>query len=110
MHGANLGRGAGRLDAAGGTTTVTSPSTATSTSRASCASSRTASSTPVPGVDVVYYVGGMPLGVSVTDAQGQYRLLGVPAGPYRLEAGLNQRDKTASRATAWPARSSSRTS
>jgi hypothetical protein len=50
--------------------------------------------TPVPGVDVVYYREGSPLGVSVTDSEGRYRLLGVPAGEYRLEAGLNTRDRT----------------
>ncbi len=48
----------------------------------------------VPGVDVVYYVGSQPLGLSVTDALGHYRLLGVPAGPYTLRVALNQRDKT----------------
>ncbi|HEX9765472.1 MAG TPA: carboxypeptidase regulatory-like domain-containing protein, partial [Nitriliruptorales bacterium] len=94
VHGANLGRSAGRLDVAGGSTTVNVTLDGNVDITGSVRKLEDGVLTPVPGVDVVYYVGSTALGVSVTDSQGQYRLLGVPAGPYRLEAGLNQRDKT----------------
>jgi hypothetical protein len=92
--GANLGRGAGRLDVAGGTTTVNVTLDGNVDITGIVRKLEGGRLTPVPGVDVVYYVGGIPLGLSVSDALGQYRLLGVPAGAYRLEAGLNTRDKT----------------
>jgi len=94
VHGANLGRGAGRLDAAGGSATVNLTLDGNVDITGVVRTLDDGVLTPVPGVDVVYYVGGTPLGLSVTDSFGQYRLLGVPAGPYRLDAGLNQRDKT----------------
>jgi hypothetical protein len=86
--GANLGRNAGRLDAAGGTTTVDVTLDGNVDLTGSVRRLEDGVLTPVPGVDVVYYVGSTALGLSVTDSQGQYRLLGVPAGPYRLEAGI----------------------
>jgi hypothetical protein len=92
--GANLGRGAGILDATGDTTTVNVTLDGNVDITGVVRKLEDGVLTPVPGVDVVYYVGGTPLGLSVTDSLGQYRLLGVPAGPYKLEAGLNQRDKT----------------
>ena len=94
VHGANLGRGAGRLDVAGGSATVNVTLDGNVDITGVVRKLEDGVLTPVPGVDVVYYVGGTPLGLSVTDALGQYRLLGVPAGPYRLDAGINQRDKT----------------
>ncbi len=94
VHGASLGRGAGRLDVAGGSTTVNVTLDGNVDITGVVRKLEDGVLAPVPGVDVVYSVGGTPLGLSVTDALGQYRLLGVPAGPYRLEAGINQRDKT----------------
>ena len=92
--GPNLGRGAGRLDVAGTSTTVDVTLDGNVDIRGSVRKLEDGVLTPVPGVDVVYYRSGQPLGISVTDSQGQYRLLGVPAGPYVLAAGLNTRDKT----------------
>ena len=91
--GANLGRAAGRLDAAGGTTAVDITLDGKVDLTGVVRKLEDGVLSPVPGVDVVYYLGSNPLGVSVTDSQGQYRLFGVPAGPYTLAAGLNQRDK-----------------
>ncbi len=92
--GANLGRGAGRLDVAGGSTTVNVTLDGNVDITGVVRKLEDGVLTPVPGVDVVYYVGATPLGVSVSDSFGNYKLLGVPAGPYRLDAGLNQRDRT----------------
>jgi hypothetical protein len=92
--GTSLGRAAGRLDAAGGTTTVDVTLDGRVDLTGVVRKLDGGVLTAVPGVDVVYYLGNTPLGISVTDSLGQYRLLGVPAGPYTLAAGLNQRDKT----------------
>ncbi len=92
--GANLGRAAGRLDVAGGTTTVDITLDGNVDIRGSVRKLENGVLTTVSGVDVVYYRAGQPLGLSVTDSQGQYRLLGVPAGPYTIGVGLNRRDKT----------------
>src|SRR5262249_38793249 len=92
--GANLGRAAGRLDNAGGTTTLDVTLDGNVNITGTVRKLENGVLTPVPGVDVVYYRQGSPMGLSVTDSFGAYRLLGVPAGPYRLDAGLNQRDKT----------------
>ena len=92
--GSSLGRAAGRLDAAGGTTTLDVTLDGKVDLTGVVRKLEDGVLTPVPGVDVVYSLGSTPLGISVTDSQGQYRLLGVPAGPYTLAAGLNQRDKT----------------
>ncbi|MBN2370855.1 MAG: Ig-like domain-containing protein, partial [Vicinamibacteria bacterium] len=91
--GPNLGRGAGRLDVAGGTTTVDVTLDGNVDFTGVVRKLEDGVLTPVPGVDVVYYRENKPLGLSVTDSYGQYWLLGVPAGSYRLETGLNQRDK-----------------
>ena len=48
---------------------------------------------PVPGLQVLYYLDGGLLGAAHTDGAGAYVFESVPVGAFRLEAALNTRDK-----------------
>ncbi|HEX2874243.1 MAG TPA: carboxypeptidase regulatory-like domain-containing protein [Polyangiaceae bacterium] len=94
VKGTGVGRAAGSIARAGGSATVA----VTIDSGAGSVSGRVFSEegpiiSTVPGITVVFETDGLPIAVTTTDSDGDYRFDGVPAGPFRVKAALNARDR-----------------
>jgi hypothetical protein len=94
VKGTGVGRAAGSIARAGGSATVdvTIDSGAASVSGKVFSEEGPTIST-VPGITVVFETDGLPIAVTTTDSDGDYRFDGVPAGPFKVKAALNARDR-----------------
>jgi hypothetical protein len=95
---ASVGRGAGRIDRAGGTATIDLTLDGGAVAVAGTVRKiEEGVSTVVPGLQVVYWAkdGGsfVPVAVTQTSSTGAYAFNGMPVGEYRVEAALNTRDR-----------------
>ncbi|PYQ20144.1 MAG: hypothetical protein DMF81_19555, partial [Acidobacteria bacterium] len=54
----------------------------------------------LPGLPVVYSIGGTPVAVATTGPDGRYTLDALPTGPFTIEAALNTRDRAVMSGTA----------
>src|SRR5262249_29257091 len=49
---------------------------------------------PVPGVQVVYFANHIAIAIATTDSSGAYSFDAVPVGDFKVTAALNTRDRT----------------
>lgn len=93
VKGINLGLAAGNIDRAGATSIIdVTLDGGTVQVTGTVQKIENGVTSTVPGVPVIYYVNGTPVGATKTGDDGTYVLAGMPVGSYRIVTGLNTRD------------------